>query len=308
MRKHSWVRAVGGVALVLGVATSGAGVGAEEAGGAKTAADLVGTWQYVADRTPAEQKRDPRERPPLGARFTLALEGQTVSLEQVRRNAKQVTSFTLDGKAEERADGDVKRSTSGRFEGGCLTMTARVDAPGKDKREITVTEHTLTKTAEGLIVQMNIREPIQLMRMALYKRAEDVPLPKPATAKIDALAWLAGRFTSTQGKVTMEEHWGVPAGGAMLGTARTVSEGKMASFEFLRIVERDGGLVYVAQPGGGNPVEFVLTEISATRALFENPLHDYPKRIVYERVGEDGLVTEISDTGGARAHRAEYKR
>jgi hypothetical protein len=100
----------------------------------------------------------------------------------------------------------------------------------------------------------------------------------------------------------------VAAGGAMLGTARTVAGGKMVSFEFLRIVERDGGLVYVAQPGGGTPVEFVLTELSATRALFENPAHDYPKRIVYERVGEDGLATEISDSGGARAHRASYRR
>jgi hypothetical protein len=64
----------------------------------------------------------------------------------------------------------------------------------------------------------------------------------------------------------------------------------------------------VAQPGGGPAVEFALTELSPTRALFENPQHDYPKRIVYERVGGDGLRTEISDTGGDRAHAATYKR
>jgi hypothetical protein len=36
----------------------------------------------------------------------------------------------------------------------------------------------------------------------------------------------------------------------MLGTSRTVRGGKMIAFEFLRVVERDGGWVYAAQPGG----------------------------------------------------------
>ena len=41
-------------------------------------------------------------------------------------------------------------------------------------------------------------------------------------------------------------------GGAMLGVSRTVNKkGKTVAFEYLRIVERDGGLVYVAQPAAG---------------------------------------------------------
>lgn len=49
----------------------------------------------------------------------------------------------------------------------------------------------------------------------------------------------------------------------MLGVSRTIQGGKMVGFEFLRVVERNGGLVYVAQPGGGPPTEFVLTELEA---------------------------------------------
>jgi hypothetical protein len=94
----------------------------------------------------------------------------------------------------------------------------------------------------------------------------------------------------------------------MLGVSRTVSRGSMRAFEFLRIVERDGGLVYIAQPGGAPPTEFVLTELGGTRAVFENPRHDYPKRIVYELSAEGGLIASIGFAKGGSPRRFEYKR
>jgi hypothetical protein len=42
----------------------------------------------------------------------------------------------------------------------------------------------------------------------------------------------------------------------MPAVSRTLKDGRMAGFESLRIVERDGGLVYIAQPGGRPPTEF----------------------------------------------------
>ncbi|MFO0924578.1 MAG: hypothetical protein U0905_19075 [Pirellulales bacterium] len=41
------------------------------------------------------------------------------------------------------------------------------------------------------------------------------------------------------------------------------------------------GLFMWLNRNGGAPTEFVLTELK-TRAVFDNPRHDYPKRIVYE--------------------------
>ena len=87
------------------------------------------------------------------------------------------------------------------------------------------------------------------------------------------------------------------AGGALLGTSRTVSGGRMVAFEFLRIVEKGGQLLYVAQPGGATPTEFILVELDETRAVFEDPFHDFPQRIEYERA-DDQLVAEISFIDG----------
>ena len=78
----------------------------------------------------------------------------------------------------------------------------------------------------------------------------------------------------------MEEVWLAPAGGVMLGMHRD-AKGEKVSFEFFRIAKTPEGLVYLAQPGGRPPTPFKLTEATATRAVFENPQHDFPQRIIY---------------------------
>jgi hypothetical protein len=95
----------------------------------------------------------------------------------------------------------------------------------------------------------------------------------------------------------------------MLAVSRSVNASdKMFAFEFLRIVERETGLVYIAQPGGAPPTEFVLTELNAKRAVFENPRHDYPQRIVYELSAEGGLNATIGYLKGGSPRRFEFKR
>jgi hypothetical protein len=91
--------------------------------------------------------------------------------------------------------------------------------------------------------------------------------------------------------------------------ARTVNTSdKMVAFEYLRIVERDGGLVYIAQPAGKTVTEFVLTEFTAMRAVFDNPRHDYPKRIVYELSAEGGLSATTGYMKGGTPRRIEFRR
>ncbi len=94
----------------------------------------------------------------------------------------------------------------------------------------------------------------------------------------------------------------------MLGVSRTVKGGSMVAFEYLRIVERDGGLVYIAQPGGAAPTEFVLTDLGATAAVFENPRHDSPQCIAYELSAEGFLSASIGFINGGRPHLFEFTR
>lgn len=90
----------------------------------------------------------------------------------------------------------------------------------------------------------------------------------------------------------------------MFAVARTIKGDRTIAFEYLRIVERDGGLVYIAQPGGRPPTDFVLTRMSGRHATFENPAHDFPKVIEYTLTPDGTLEARV----GGGVQQAEWFR
>ena len=122
--------------------------------------------------------------------------------------------------------------------------------------------------------------------------------------QVDQLAWLTGCWRIARGDEVIDEQWMAPRAGVMLGMSRTVRAGRTTSTEFVTLRPVDGGFAYEANPSGQQPTAFSATAISADRAVFENPAHDYPRRIVYERKGDSVLIASIDDGTGAK--RVEY--
>jgi len=129
----------------------------------------------------------------------------------------------------------------------------------------------------------------------------------PVRASISQISWLAGAWTSGSGPVSFEERWTAAAGGAMLAVSRTIKGDRMVAFEFLRIVERDGTLIYIAQPGGRPPTEFRLSTITEDSAIFENKAHDFPKVIAYTKQPDGTLEARVSD-GGQKGETFRFRR
>lgn len=123
------------------------------------------------------------------------------------------------------------------------------------------------------------------------------------------LAWMSGDWqTAPGGRRQIEEHWTQAAGASMMGMSRTVAGDKTVEFEYLRIEQRADGIYYVAHPKGRCPgTDFKLTRASATEAVFENPQHDFPKRIIY-RKGDDSLTATIDGGEGTKAITYAFKR
>ena len=129
----------------------------------------------------------------------------------------------------------------------------------------------------------------------------------PALADI---SWIAGAWQSEPGgRRQTEEHWTTVAGASMLGMSRTVAGDKTVEFEYLRIEQRADGIYYVAHPKARCPgTDFKLTRASATEAVFENPQHDFPKRIIYRKSGDDALTATIDAGEGTKAMSYSYRR
>ncbi len=110
---------------------------------------------------------------------------------------------------------------------------------------------------------------------------------------LEPLRFLAGAWGSED---TVVEYWMPPLRGLMVGVNRETAGEGLPFFEYLRIEAREDGVFYVAAPRGGRTTDFELTESSAARAVFENPEHDFPQKIIYTRT-DDRLEVEV---GGER--------
>jgi hypothetical protein len=132
--------------------------------------------------------------------------------------------------------------------------------------------------------------------MALVAAVGAVAAPDDLTE----LEWLSGCWRSEREGRTSEECWTAPAGDMLLGVHRDVGP-RGASFEFLRIGRDGDAIAYFASPSGRPAVVFRLVKTGKDRAVFENPDHDFPQRLVYWREGDRlHAVAETIAEGGTR--------
>jgi Domain of unknown function (DUF6265) len=128
-----------------------------------------------------------------------------------------------------------------------------------------------------------------------------------APPRVDALAWMAGSWAGNDGRNDHEEHWTAPRGSTMVGMHRTMRGGRTVEFEFFRIEERDGALVYLSQPGGRSPATpFTARSVEGTRVVFENLAHDFPQRLIYWLDG-DVLGARIEGTVDGKLRSQEWR-
>lgn len=137
------------------------------------------------------------------------------------------------------------------------------------------------------------------MRTAFYAATAWIVIAAAPTPGVESLEWLSGAWTSESGDKWTEELWMAPKGGVMLGTNRSGEGGRATGYEFMRIAaDETGAISFWGSPAGAPPVAFRLISLKNGEAVFENPAHDYPVRIVYRREG-DRLTGTVSGAGGS---------
>lgn len=97
-----------------------------------------------------------------------------------------------------------------------------------------------------------------------------------------------------------------PRGDMLVGMSRAVRDGRTVSHEALRIEARGEGLVYVADPSGQTLTEFASVEVTDTSAVWENPGHDFPQRIIYRKGPGDSLFARAEGEGDGGVRGADF--
>ncbi|MBA3564334.1 MAG: hypothetical protein H0W33_10070 [Gammaproteobacteria bacterium] len=132
-------------------------------------------------------------------------------------------------------------------------------------------------------------------------RADDQP------AGLEALGWLTGTWIDERGGASSEHYWTSVRGGTLLGLQRDIGPDGDAWVEFVKVHETPEGIVFTVIPLGQAQAEFALVSSSERRAVFENPAHDFPRRIVYWLENDDILAARIEGSADSEQRSSEWR-
>ncbi|SFM84153.1 Uncharacterized conserved protein YciI, contains a putative active-site phosphohistidine [Chitinophaga sp. YR627] len=106
--------------------------------------------------------------------------------------------------------------------------------------------------------------------------------------------------TWKQENTSLYEHWDSLNPQTLKGFSYILKDGNMKVSEYLDLSSKKNLLTYTAtvvRQNGGKSVSFKQSKAGAD-LVFENPVHDFPKKLVYKRISDSEIQVEVSDGKG----------
>lgn len=159
-------------------------------------------------------------------------------------------------------------------------------------------------------------KPCALVRVAVLSILVCIPVaandaPTGAPPAIDDFAWLSGHWVGGEGDELIEETWGAPHDGLILGMFRQDSP-RRTFYELFTLAVTDGGVELrirhfnvglVAWEEKDETVRFRLTSWRPKRAEF---VDEKGTRLIYERDGDE-LVGALEKDRDGKTQRVEFR-
>ncbi len=124
-----------------------------------------------------------------------------------------------------------------------------------------------------------------------------------AHERLKSLAWLEGTWHGKVGGSDYEAVYSSPKGGTIVSASKQSQGDRTQMFDFETFEVRGSDIFMTPYPGGKKSVSFRLEghDPAKQSAKFVNADHDFPKALLYERVGEDRLQISLFGDGPSAA-------
>lgn len=120
-------------------------------------------------------------------------------------------------------------------------------------------------------------------------------------------SWLTGQWEGIQGNGIYHEEWSAAGENKLTGNAYFISKGELYNPEKLTIEKGDEGVFYIAEVShNSGPVSFRMSSANDNIFVFENPEHDFPKKIIYEKINENELTAVIEGDKNGKSKQVSF--
>jgi hypothetical protein len=121
-------------------------------------------------------------------------------------------------------------------------------------------------------------------------------LQSPDSEIFTKLFALKGTWVMQTKKGPLFEKWTIISNSELQGKSFKLNGADTIVLEKVRLIENTEGIFYipvVEQQNQRQPVSFKMISIENNKFTFENKVHDFPQRIIYNVVSSDSLVARI---------------
>jgi len=117
--------------------------------------------------------------------------------------------------------------------------------------------------------------------------------------KLEKAKWFLGNWENVSKASISREIWSQKNDSTLFGESFTTVEKDTVFYEKIDLIERNDSLFYIVSVRDQNkekPVSFYMTKSTDNQIVFENPKHDFPNKIEYNKVGNDSIFAKIYGT------------
>ena len=127
--------------------------------------------------------------------------------------------------------------------------------------------------------------------------------------KLQKMEWLVGNWEQKLPDGIVSENWTKENDSTYTGKSYFIKEKDTVHLESIVLTQKNETLLYIPTVNGQNndePVTFTMTSDAENTFSFENPAHDYPKKITYKKVNSTSLIATISGIQQGKPSQESY--
>jgi Domain of unknown function (DUF6265) len=129
------------------------------------------------------------------------------------------------------------------------------------------------------------------------KQGESKPkIEKKKYPKLEKAKWFIGNWENVTKESVSREIWQQKNDSTLFGESFTTVEKDTVFYEKIDLIQRNDSLFYIVSVRDQNkekPVSFYMIKSTDSQIVFENPKHDFPNKIEYNKVGNDSIFAKI---------------